>query len=573
MSAIGLKLQGQFKFDVYDSKGNLKKSSEFIDNFITNSGVLYPYNFAFADCFRFLSVGLGDAPNSVIATAPGIETTGLEMPDIVYSYIGGRPAFTSTVDETRYSKSPSCGFTEGNGSIGLIRQWTLPDNIGGTFQEAHTFKEFMVSPGRPYVKGTAGEQLCTCNDIDAENVTYGLDCSATAEYYSWVAKLYQGIEKKLKICDATAAFARIVPPQIDVVKDDILNVTYKLNITFDTGIKFKSMYYNNISSPDNWSQYLALISNVTNPGIKLINNGQIVNSYAPNGIQRLQHFDYGVDGRNYDFGYEYGESFVPPFGAPLEPSCINAGNDGQYWNNVFYLSDDNIEFLVNPSGGELKHPENYSPWNGEATPIVKISNSGLLPFTNENSNALLRGQEYWSANFNAYNIRTDKGMRPDPTDITLSETMTSTQSYRSAFRSRPVSGFTRMVNKGIRTGFVSYSFNFQNFPNTQQLFAKSLVAAYQDIPWGANRFGGDYTNPVPFFDVIFSGIAPDKVFIPTMTTEIIDIPIPGTVREYINGADSESYFYLLNDGASIYPIFNTKLIWSVPCPGGADGCT
>jgi hypothetical protein len=63
MSALGLKLQGQFKLDLLDASGNLIKTSNFIDNFITNSGVMYPYYFAFADCFRFLSVGSGDKGN------------------------------------------------------------------------------------------------------------------------------------------------------------------------------------------------------------------------------------------------------------------------------------------------------------------------------------------------------------------------------------------------------------------------------------------------------------------------------------------------------------------------------
>ena len=40
--------------------------------------------------------------------------------------------------------------------------------------------------------------------------------------------------------------------------------------------------------------------------------------------KRLQHFDYrDYPSNTYQYKYEYGESFIPPHGIPLEPSVHN----------------------------------------------------------------------------------------------------------------------------------------------------------------------------------------------------------------------------------------------------------
>jgi hypothetical protein len=374
MPGINLKLQGQFKFDIYDSNKQLIKSSEFVDNFITNTGVIYPYHFAFADCFRYLSLGSGSSQNSTVRSGPysTTETTGLSIPIPNFSYIGGRSKFDAGVEGTYYSIpgdfGAGCGNIQNPDGVSLVRQWTLPDNLGNTFVGPYNFQEFMVSPGRPYVTGQkVGDeipQFCHCNESD--DYATGLDCSAVSEYYDWLSDRYltKNTEERLKICEAEKAFARILYP-ISVPNNSVLNVTYKLNIIFDTGINLKSLYYNNPDSNDgNWTNYLNSYSNITQPGIKLINDGTISKSLAPNLNKRLQHYNYTGQGRRYVFENEYGESFVPPMGAPLEPSNVFFLNDLNNQNIAVYLSNDNTEFLVSYSGGAFSEDTGlYQPWN------------------------------------------------------------------------------------------------------------------------------------------------------------------------------------------------------------------
>src|SRR3990167_7641254 len=82
-----LGVNGKFKFDVYSKEGNLKYFTE-SDNFITNTGLSYVSEFALADCWRYLSIGSGNAGNS--ATGNNIGTTGLSIPlGTGLSYLGG----------------------------------------------------------------------------------------------------------------------------------------------------------------------------------------------------------------------------------------------------------------------------------------------------------------------------------------------------------------------------------------------------------------------------------------------------------------------------------------------------
>jgi len=573
MSALGLKLQGQFKLDLHDASGNLIKTSEFIDNFITNSGVMYPYYFAFADCFRFLSIGSGDKGNSLLKNFPNIfsETTGLDIaiPDL--SYLGNRNNWDSP--DTNYALYPACGYTFSDGGVNLFRQWTLPTNLGGSnpsgvFQSDGTFNEFMVSPGRPYVTGNGGIKFCSCSEYD--DYATGLDCSSISEYYSWLKTKYSAQEARLKTCDATAAFARIVYP-FNYTSGSILNVTYKLNVSIDTGVNYKSMYFNNTHNTEgNWSGYWNAFFNITQPGVKLINDGQVTNSIAPNGQKRLQHFDY-TGTHIYTFANEYGESFVPPHGMPLEPSNVSIGASPLNQNISFYLSDNNSQFLVNPSGGKFsKDTGAYKPWNYTGEDL-NISNHGLKPYVNEIDSAITLGSTYWTNNLNNYNIRRKQGKSPNTGDITIADSMNSSY-FDATSRSNPnfnlINLKVGLPNSGTRTGQVLYTFNFQNYTQSNVLTVKSFVAAYKDLGYGNGQ--GDTINLVPFFDAIFSGSGNGSVFIPQITTGIDNF---GKTGAYLSGVGSNDYFYLYYAPNSDYPVLNTKLTWSVPCPDGVSGCS
>jgi hypothetical protein len=577
MAGINLKLQGQFKFDIYNSNKELISSSEYIDNFITNSGVMYPYHFTFADCFRYLTIGSGTLGNSIAKSNTIAETTGLQIPIPVFSYIGGRTNFNSGVNATNYTSpgqfGAACGYVQTASGVSLIRSWAFPDNSGDAFDSSQTFGEFMVTPGRPYVTGADKIPLCSCSEISTTFDATGLDCSATAEYYNWLSDKYSSIngQKRLKICDATKAFARVSFP-ITVNQGDILNVIYKLNIGIDTGIHFSSLV--NGVGTNNWQGILNSYNNITQPGVALINDGVVGNSIAPNGNQRLQHFDY-TPGANriYLFENEYGESFVPPMGIPLEPSAPYFINQLNNQSITYYLSDDDTQFLVSASGGPLVDSGDYKPWNPtSSTGVIYPITSGLLPFSNQNDKVLTNPNIYWSQNPNIYNIRKRQGAGPSVNDITTSAAMAA-NSFAASKTAQPlfsllyINKTNSSIYSGIRTGQVVYNSNFSNYTGNSLLYAKSFVAAYKDIAYGVATYPGDTQNLIPFFDAVFSGT--NTGFLPNLITGIIGYNTTGAT---IDTSLATNFNTLQNVSLSAYPLFNTVLTWSVPCPYGVTGC-
>ena len=310
--------------------------------------------------------------------------------------------------------------------------------------------------------------------------------------------------------------------------------------------------------------------NITQPGVKLINDGQVTNSIAPNGQKRLQHFDY-TGTHIYTFANEYGESFVPPHGIPLEPSNVSIGASPLNQNISFYLSDNNSQFLVSSSGGKFSEDTGaYKPWNYTGEDL-NISNHGLKPYVNEIDSAITLGSTYWTNNLNNYNIRRKQGKSPNTGDITVADSMNSSY-FDATARSNPnfslINLKVGLPNSGTRTGQVLYTFNFQNYTQSNVLTVKSFVAAYKDLGYGNGQ--GDTKNLVPFFDAIFSGSGNGSVFIPQITTGTDNF---GKTGAYLSGVGSNDYFYLYYAPNSDYPVLNTKLTWSVPCPDGVSGCS
>lgn len=120
-------LVGKFKVDTYNSKSELVKSTDYFNNFITTSGLRYPYVTGFADCFKLLSIGTDSRVNN-------ISTTGLYSPIPEYQYLSGYfPGY--------------CGSQEDFGTLRLFRGWRVPAEEGTFFQSDGEFKEFSVSPG------------------------------------------------------------------------------------------------------------------------------------------------------------------------------------------------------------------------------------------------------------------------------------------------------------------------------------------------------------------------------------------------------------------------------------------
>ena len=90
-------LEGAFKVDIFNGKGNLIDTTDYFSNFITYSGLVYPLTYHFPECFKFLTIGTSNAVNSTITT--GIAGTpvsfdvidvfnGSSFPDQSLSYLG-----------------------------------------------------------------------------------------------------------------------------------------------------------------------------------------------------------------------------------------------------------------------------------------------------------------------------------------------------------------------------------------------------------------------------------------------------------------------------------------------------
>lgn len=575
--------------DVFDISGNLLRTSNYVKNFITNSGTLYPYYFAFADCFRYLSLGTGTGKNSTgLSMAP---TTGLNSGVSGFQYLGSGHYTTGGF------LGGGCGNScnPASNTITLIRQWGLPDTTGGAFTSSYNFSELMVTPGKPYVSGwnTDGTNwfpsgACSCEELvwsvsggngGAADLT-GKDCSQAAYYYGLLPNIGEhinnqfgtssGLRQRLRLCDAPQAFARITG-NFYATSGEVLAITYQLNLSFSSGIN-TGVYFSSFptGTDRNWNA-LGFANNMTNPGIKLIvdsymssNNSSIL---APNGNPRLQQLDY-INHTTYPTNALYGESFTPSVGMAMEPSCIY-DNGGNF---IVYVSDDNSQFMVSPSGGPC-NTGLYKPWN--STGLTLPQNSGLMKFQtllsgNTTSGAIDDGSNsshYWM--MNPYNIRTKTSSASYPNTGDVSSVGSQIPNTYTGAQSR--SYFT----SGTRGGSILTNYNFPNFATNIGFgavqYVKSFVIGYVDAQSVISTYSLntlDTVNPVAIFDCLFSGLSGSGDFIPTISTGNQS----NSTKTKIVGAGKTDYNYLTGQNGSLFPTFQNLLSWTADCPSGVDGC-
>lgn len=148
-------LEGAFKVDIYNRAGDLVETTDYFSNFITATGLYYPLTYAFADCFRFLSIGSGAVNNRNEKHAT--PTSGLYNPILSFNtetgaqsgqYIG-YPAYVSGDEQQK----GGCGTTVNKTGPIFYRAWYLPsgDEFMGNSYTSGDFtglfiNEFMVSP-------------------------------------------------------------------------------------------------------------------------------------------------------------------------------------------------------------------------------------------------------------------------------------------------------------------------------------------------------------------------------------------------------------------------------------------
>lgn len=301
-------IQGRFRFDVYDRSGNLKSTQE-VDNFITPTGLLlYPTFLPFAECFRYISFGSGTAQNTIL----GNGTTGLATPLSGFAYVGGN---TEPAGGTNYYELNGCGYREHNSGVSLLRAWRIPS--ADFFTQNYTFKEVMLTPGRPVGDGT-------CSDYELSDFI----------------SLYPNI------CSYTKAFTRIIQ-DIAVQQDDYLIANYELNVTTNTGVNYFKINIDNSSRAEgsdanNWGGYTSGVHSIVHHGVKLIRGEE--NNFVPFSVEQPYYYTH------------YGDSFNPALGSPLEPSTSKS-------SYVFYLSSDDTQFLVSEFSGAAMDTGAYYPYN------------------------------------------------------------------------------------------------------------------------------------------------------------------------------------------------------------------
>ena len=163
-ASINCSLKGSYKVDLFKGAGKSREfveSTDWFSNDITNVGLNYPYNYPFAQCFMFLSLGSGNATPSANFAGTGLQNPILNFP--VYDstngfwtqtgqYIGwgayeiGGPHNSTFAGPT----SSSCGTKFTKQGVNFHRAWTIPS--GG--QEYSTVMagngiqigSFMLSP-------------------------------------------------------------------------------------------------------------------------------------------------------------------------------------------------------------------------------------------------------------------------------------------------------------------------------------------------------------------------------------------------------------------------------------------
>ena len=527
-----LGINGRFKFDVYSKDGTLKYYKE-SDNFITPTGLDYINRYAITDCWRYLSLGTGTEGNT--ATGNNIGTTGLHRSiGTGFSYIGGNTSMAYCNEQVNNYVTRGCGYSIGTSGITLQRAWRVP--VGESFfTQDYTFTEYMLSPGKPAATGwltfadlSDTGSACSCDTVvyptfgDTTNYKYGPESFDFAGHYT-------------NICNDTKAFTRIVK-DISVTTDDYLVVNYALTVNYPTGIvPFDVGVTRNSPNPDsatyNWRR-VSGASSLVHPGIKLINNGDVT---AVGAVTQIENYEYRA-----------GESFVPPLGDALEPSTSST-------YKIAYLSNDNLQFLVNSysggaSGGWSKQPSGLMLFNRNW--ITDTSNSSSVLGNDIDKAQFNSPRSENTQNYSAYPSQTDFR---DATDYsTIANGTFIPETIEPAAISQKLD--TSYVFTG-RQRATTLSFQYKDLDRTTNFPVRAFV------------YGYNATNY--WFPAIDSLIYPSGS---NRLTPKVDIPLKTypDPEDILTSSTSTGYNY--------YDMFNNilqielRLGWSAPCPNGISGC-
>jgi hypothetical protein len=150
---IELGLEGAFKVDLFDGSNQLVSTTDYFSNFITPTGLSYPYIYPFADCFRYLSIGRSAIANSGTTGLNAFGTTGLLDPINSYQVSNGTSQTANYIDWRAYAtggETATCGTVVTEQGPRFYRAWNIPSGNGLVMNEPTAdglaVSEFMVSP-------------------------------------------------------------------------------------------------------------------------------------------------------------------------------------------------------------------------------------------------------------------------------------------------------------------------------------------------------------------------------------------------------------------------------------------
>lgn len=153
-----MNLHGSYKIDIYNGHNELVESTDYIDNFITSTGLSYIFDTSVANCFKYLSIGSGSSGNAV-------DTLDLESGDARWSYKNNYIA-------------DSCGTIEATTGIQLYRAWLLSGLTGAGYANGLDINEIMVTPSNGGASGKAFSRILPAVNVpsgDYSVITYRLD--------------------------------------------------------------------------------------------------------------------------------------------------------------------------------------------------------------------------------------------------------------------------------------------------------------------------------------------------------------------------------------------------------------
>ena len=147
-------LRGAFKVDTFDAKGNFVESTDWFDNFITQTGLMYPTIYSFANCFRFLTIGSSNSNNQGGTAGVGTDTTGCYTPFTSFTTSDGNTQNGTWMGykayETGVLGNSTCQTVFDASGLRFYRAWSVPSGGAGiTVNQAGGYlnlQEFAVSP-------------------------------------------------------------------------------------------------------------------------------------------------------------------------------------------------------------------------------------------------------------------------------------------------------------------------------------------------------------------------------------------------------------------------------------------